>query len=87
MSSHLLSQMLQVLHQDGVLQTKEQVMEPTMPMHGDVCFLGVFVAQNLETTSKNHDPQHVPYGIQWISSLASGSATELTLQEEPYVTE
>ena len=76
MSSHLLSQMLQVLRQDGVLQTIELVMEPTMPKHGDVCFLGGFVAQNLETTAKNHDPQHVPYGIQWISSLASGYATE-----------
>ena len=58
-----------------------------MPKHGDACFLGGFVAQNLETTAKNHDPQHVPYEIQLISSLASGSATELTLQEEPYVTE
>ena len=76
MSSHLLSQMLQVLHQDGVLQTKEQVMEPKKPKQGDLCFLGGFVAQSLETTAKNHDPQHVPYGIQWISSLASGYATE-----------
>ena len=65
-SPHSLSQMLQMLRQQGVLQTKAQVMEGTMPKHGDVCFVGGFVAQNLQTTAKNHDPKHDPYGIQWI---------------------
>ena len=37
---------------------------------------GRFCVTKLQTTAKNHDPQHVPYGIQWISSLASGYATE-----------
>ena len=61
---HSLSQMLQMLRQQGVLQTKTQVMEGTMPKHGDVCFVGGFVAQNLQTTANNHDPKHDPYGIQ-----------------------
>ena len=67
---HSLSQMLQMLRQQGVLQTQAQVMEGTMPKHGDVCFVGGIVAQNLQTTAKNHDPQHDPNGIQWISSQA-----------------
>ena len=36
---HSLSQMLQVLRQQGVLQTQAQVMEGTMPKHGDGCFV------------------------------------------------
>ena len=54
-SPHSLSQMLQMLRQQGVLQTKAQVMEGTMPKHGDVCFVGCFVAQNLQTTANNHE--------------------------------
>ena len=68
--------MLQALRQDGLLQTTEHVMEPRMPKHGDVCFLGGFAAENIETTSENHDPKHIPYGIKWVASLASGNATQ-----------
>ena len=64
---HSLSQMLQMLRQQGVLHTTAHVMAGTMPKHGDVCFVGGLLAQSLETTSKNHDPQHDPYGIHWIS--------------------
>ena len=67
---HSLSQMLQMLRQQGVLHTTAHVMAGTMPKHGDVCFVGSLLAQNLETTGKNHDPQHDPYGIQWISPQA-----------------
>ena len=68
---HSLSQMLQRLRQQGVLQTQAHVMEGTMPTHGDVCFVGSIVTQNVNTTANNHDPQHDPYGIQWISSQAA----------------
>ena len=68
---HSLSQMLQRLRQQGVLQTQAHVMEGTMPKHGDVCFVGGIVPQNLETRANNHDPQHDPYGIQWISQQAA----------------
>ena len=59
-----------MLHQQGVLHTTAHVMAGTMPKHGDVCFVGCLLAQSLETTAKNHDPQHDPYGIQWISPQA-----------------
>ena len=72
---HVLSQMLQVLREDGVLQTKEQVVERGLvAKHGDVCFFGGFEAKTLQTIAKNHDAQHIPYGIEWITPPASACA-------------
>ena len=72
--SHSLSQVLQVLREAGVLQTKEKIIEPFWAKRGDLCFLGGFAAEDLKTTANNHDPAHVPYGLEWTPSLTSGHA-------------
>ena len=73
----LLSGILQTCRENHVLHTQEQIMEPLFAKHGDVCFQGGFTATCLSATAKNHDPQHVPYGVCW--AMPQGSATEQPL--------
>ena len=74
----MLSGILQSCRKKRVLHTKEQVIQPTFGKHGDVCFQGGLNATYLDTTAKNHDTRHVPYGICWVTqeSYDSGYATE-----------
>ena len=75
---HALAGLLQDCRQKHVLVTQEKVLHPLVGRPGDVCFLGGFSATCLTTTARNHDPQHVPYGICWDvqQQYASASATE-----------
>jgi hypothetical protein len=81
----VLSGILQSCRESRVLHTQEQVIQPKFGMHGDVCFQGGLYATCLDTTAKNHDPQHVPYGICWTTRelYDSGYATEQSLPPLP----
>ena len=72
--SFLLSELLQVCRDNGLLHTQEHIHEPSSRKHGDLCLSGGFNADTLTTTAENHDPKHNPYGICWY--MAQGPATE-----------
>ena len=63
--SMALGQMLQKLKGQGILKTDVEVMAPLFGQHGDICVVGGFTATLVEERAKNHDPQHIPYGITW----------------------
>ena len=60
-----LGQMLQELKGQGILKTDVDVMAPLWGKHGDMCVVGGFTTTLVEERAKNHDPQHIPYGIAW----------------------
>ena len=55
-----LSRILHELHVSNV-----EIMFPINAKHGDICLVGGFKATMLRGIARNHDPQHVPYGIAW----------------------
>ena len=55
-----LSRILHELHVSNV-----EIMFPINAKHGDICLVGGFKATMLRERARNHDPQHVPYGIAW----------------------
>ena len=59
-TSLTLSGILNKLHVSNV-----EIMFPINAKHGDICLVGGFKATMLRGIAKNHDPQHVPYGIAW----------------------
>ena len=73
----VLGQILNDLNKSGNLKESHEVMRPTWGKHGDICVVGGCNQDNTKIATgkaKNHDPQHVPYGIWWCSQ--SGHATE-----------
>ena len=60
-----LGQMLQELKGQGILKTDVDVMAPLWGKHGDMCVVGGFTTTLVEERAKNHDRQHIPYGIAW----------------------
>ena len=72
-----LCQILNDLNQSGTLKVSFEVMRPTWGLHGDICVVGGCNQDNTKIATgqaKNHDPQHLPYGIWWCSQ--SEHATE-----------
>ena len=59
-TSLTLSGILNKLHVSNV-----EIMFPMNAKHGDICLVGGFKATMLRGIARNHDPQHVPYGIAW----------------------
>ena len=59
----LMSQLLQECKDNGSLRTDTRIHESVFAKHGDLCIAGGIQASTLKTTARNHDPQHVPYGI------------------------
>ena len=80
---HALSQLLQMLRQNNVLQTEATVMQSAFGKHGDGCILGGIRAKTLETIAQNHNPHHIPYGIQWSTPLASVASVDSDMSPEP----
>ena len=60
-----LAQNLIELRSRGILQTKTEVLLPTWGKHGDMCVVGGFTTTLVSESARNHDPEHVPYGIAW----------------------
>ena len=60
-----LGQILDKLKIQGILKTNVEVMVPLNGKHGDICVVGGFTTTMVQERARNHDPQHVPYGIAW----------------------
>ena len=60
-----LGQILDKLQRQGILKTNVEVMMPLFGRHGDICVVGGFTTTMVQERARNHDPQHVPYGIAW----------------------
>ena len=60
-----LGQILKKLQRRGILKTNIEVMVPLNGLHGDICVVGGFTTTMVQERARNHDPQHVPYGIAW----------------------
>ena len=60
-----LGQILDKLQGQGILKTNVEVMVPRNGQHGDICVVGGFTTTMVQERARNHDPQHVPYGIAW----------------------
>ena len=60
-----LGQILDKLQGQGILKTNVEVMVPLNGKHGDICVVGGFTTTMVQERARNHDPQHVPYGIAW----------------------
>ena len=60
-----LGQILDRLTGQGILKINVEVMLPVFGRHGDICVVGGFTTTLVEERAKNHDPQHIPYGIAW----------------------
>ena len=60
-----LGQILHKLQGQGILNTNVEVMKPLNGKHGDICVVGGFTTTMVQERARNHDPQHVPYGIAW----------------------
>ena len=79
-SELFLSTILNDLRDKGNLKVSFEVMRPTWGMHGDMCVVGGCNKDNTKIATgkaKNHDPQHVPYGIWW-SSQSEHATEQLT---------
>ena len=75
-----LTHLLQDCRNKSVLETQEQIHQPVLGLHGDICFHGGFIAETLSTTAENHDPKHKPYGVRWL--MVQEKATEQGFQDE-----
>ena len=64
----MITQLLNVLRVEDVLQTQTRVMESPRQRHGDLCIVGGFTAVNLTMTAMGRDPAHLPYGIRWLAT-------------------
>ena len=60
-----LGQILDKLQVQGILKTNVEVMVPINAQHGDLCVVGGFTTTMVQERARNHDRQHVPYGIAW----------------------
>ena len=60
-----LGQIFKTLEIKGILKKKYEVMVPLDGKHGDICVVGGFTTSTVTERARNHDPQHVPYGIAW----------------------
>ena len=60
-----LGQILDKLRRQGILKTTVEVMVPLNGQHGDICVVGGFTTTMVREIARNHDKQHVPYGIAW----------------------
>ena len=60
-----LGQILDKLKIQGILKTNVEVMLPLNGKHGDICVVGGSTTTMVQERARNHDPQHVPYGIAW----------------------
>ena len=65
---------------NGSLRPGAQTHERNFAKDGDLCIAGGIQARTLTTTAGNHDPEHDPYGICWVTSQYTapsyGYATE-----------
>ena len=71
-----LGQILDKLQSQGILKTNVEVMRPLNGEQGDMCVVGGFTTTMVKERARNHDHQHVPYGIAWRKPV---SYTHLTL--------
>ena len=53
------------LQDEGIFTTGVKMMKPRNGKHGDMCVVGGFTTTMVQETARNHDPQHVQYGIAW----------------------
>ena len=61
-----LTRILSELKSQGILKTSVEIMLPLNAKHGDICVVGGFTPRLVDPKkARNHDPQHVPYGIAW----------------------
>ena len=58
-----LGQILEKLKGKGILKTNVEVMAPVFGRHGDMCVVGGFTITLVQERARNHDVQHIPYGI------------------------
>ena len=64
-----------------VILQQTNIVTPLWAKHGDACITAGFNGTDLNVQAKNHDPQHVPYGIEW--SAKHASATEQLALSSP----
>ena len=60
-----LGQILDKLKKQGIIKTNTKIMVPLFGRHGDICVVGGFTTTMVKERAKNHDTQHIPYGIAW----------------------
>ena len=78
-----LGQILDKLKGQGILKTNIEVMVPLNGLHGDICVVGGFTTTMVQPNkARNHDPQHVPYGIAW-RKQPEHAAEQLTTTPPP----
>ena len=65
-----LTRILAQLESQDILKTSVEIMLPLNAKHGDICVVGGFTPRLVvPREARNHDPQHVPYGITWRKPL------------------
>ena len=65
-----LTRILAQLKSQDILKTSVEIMCPLNAKHGDICVVGGFTPGLVNPRkARNHDPQHVPYGITWRKPL------------------
>ena len=65
-----LNRILDELKSQDILKTSAETMLPLNAKHGDICVVGGFTPRLVDPRkARNHDPQHVPYGITWRKPL------------------
>ena len=65
-----LTRILAQLKSQDILKTSVEMMLPLNAKHGDICVVGGFTPGLVNPRkARNHDPQHVPYGITWRKPL------------------
>ena len=62
----LMSQLLKANEKSGELGDKHRCVTPVFPKHGDLAVCRDIVIGTIDAQARNHDPQHVPYGIRWV---------------------
>jgi len=63
----LMSQLLKMCENKGLLHPGARVHEKNFAKDGDLCISGGIQASILDTIAGNHDPEHDPYGICWVT--------------------
>ena len=58
-----LGQIFKTLEIERILKKKYEMMAPLGGKHGDICVVGGFTTSTVKERARNHDSQHVPYGI------------------------
>ena len=82
-----LTRILDQLKSQGILKTSVEIIFPLNGKHGDICVVGGFTPSLVvPREARNHDPQHVPYGITWSRPTPPAPDTTTTSRPTPPTT-